>query len=364
MTGLAGTLGLRVLDNQGATAVARLATSVTEQPAGSGVYVRTGNVAPLTQGQYTLLWDDGAVTPGHVATEELNITYTAPGDPAPSSPGGPLCSTWITGADVAACGPDDLGVGTDVTQLDDAAYDASFILWELAGRRFPGDCVATVRPCRDQCGCWPGFVYGAGLGPWPVWGWGYDSIVGGWTWFNRDGGRCGCGSVSEVLLAGYPILEVTEVKIDGAIVDPAEYRLDDRRKLVRLDDPGPPVVTRRWPACQNITLPDTETGTWSVTYRWGGAPPPLGRMAAAQLARELWKACQPGLTCALPSKVTKVTKQGVTYERVIPIAAMLRKGSTGLPVVDAFIATVNPSGRRRAPLVWSPDRKRFPRRTG
>lgn len=280
-----------------------------------------------------------------------------------SSSTGPLCSPWITGADVAACGPDDLGVGTDVTVLDDAAYDASYILWELAGRKFPGECVATVRPCRDKCGCWAGFGPSY-IGPGLDWGWGYDSIVGFWSWFTRDGNRCGCGPDSTVLLAGFPVLEVTEVKISGEVVDPSTYRLDDRRKLVRLDDPGPPVVHRRWPSCQNITLPDTEPGTFAVTYRWGGSPPPLGRMAAAQLARELWKSCQPGLTCALPSKVTKVVRQGVTYEKVITVASLLRRGSSGLPVVDAFIATVNPSGQRRAPLVWSPDRKRFPRNVG
>lgn len=279
-----------------------------------------------------------------------------------STASGPLCSPWITGADVAACGPDDLGVGTDVALLDDAAYDASYILWELAGRKFPGVCTATVRPCRERCTCWglSGGIVGP-VGPWPMWGWGYDSIVGYWNWYSVDGQRCGCGSDEMILLAGFPVLEILEVKIAGDVVDPATYQLVDRRKLVRLDEVGPPVVKRYWPRCQNVHLPDTAPGTWSVTYTWGGMPPPLGRMAAAQLARELWKACQ-GQACALPSKVTKVVRQGVTYERVTPLASMLRKGATGLNVVDSFIATVNPSGKRRASLVWSPDRRRFPRK--
>lgn len=278
-----------------------------------------------------------------------------------STSSGPLCSTWITGADVAACGPD-LGVGSDVALLDDAAYDASYILFELAGRRFPGDCVATVRPCRDKCQCWLG--WGLGLGPFPDWGWGYDSIVGLWTWRTGDGQRCGCGAEEQIVLAGYPVLEVTEVKIDGDVVDPSTYRLDEKRKLLRLDDPGPPVVKRRWPACQNMTLPDTEPGTWSVTYRWGGGPPPLGRMAACALARELWKACAPDQACSLPTSVVKVVRQGTTYERTTAFARALRQGSSGIPLLDTFLATVNPSGQRRAPLVWSPDRRRYPRKPG
>lgn len=282
-----------------------------------------------------------------------------------SSNEGPICGAWITGADVAACGPDDLGVGSDFALLDDAAYDASVILNELSGRQFPGDCVRTVRPCREGCGCWAGWGYGTGIGPWPQWGWGYDSVTGYWSWIDGDANRCGCGSDSQITLAGWPVGAILEVKIDGAVLDPAGYRLDERRKLVRLDTPATaedPVVRNRWPRCQNITLPDTEPGTWSVTYQWGGGPPSLGRMAAAQLARELWKACQPGMTCALPSKVVKVVKQGVTYERVTTTANLFRTGATGLSLVDAFVATVNPTGKRRRNVVWTPDRPRPGRR--
>jgi hypothetical protein len=78
------TLGLRIIDNAGATTVARLATNITEYPAGSGIYSRTGNTAPSVGGQYTLVWDDdaGVGAVGHVATEDLLVTsttaYTAP----------------------------------------------------------------------------------------------------------------------------------------------------------------------------------------------------------------------------------------------------------------------------------------------
>ncbi len=79
------TLGLTVVDNQGATAVART-TGFTEYPAGSGIYSIDG-VAPLTEGQYTLVFDDdgGTYAIGHVAADELVITSTIVVPDAPVS---------------------------------------------------------------------------------------------------------------------------------------------------------------------------------------------------------------------------------------------------------------------------------------
>lgn len=74
-TGLTGTLGVRVIDNAGATTIARVTAGIAEYPAGSGVYQKT-LTAPSVAGQFSVLWDDGATTPGHVATEDLVITYT------------------------------------------------------------------------------------------------------------------------------------------------------------------------------------------------------------------------------------------------------------------------------------------------
>lgn len=359
VTGLVGALGLTVFDNEGNITVARLSAGIIETPAGSGVYSRPGNVAPAVLGQYTLLWDNGAETPGNVATDSLTVTYSAPGPPVPAPPGSAMCSAWINGADVAACGPDDLGVGTDYSLLDGVAADASWLLFMLTAQKYPGVCTATVRPCRDTCTCW-GFPNGNG---WQWW-WGYDS-VGGWWWQNRTNSyRCGCGPESTIRLAGYPVLSIESVTISGEVVDPGTYHLVNYRDLVRKDDPGPPVVHRRWPACQNVTLDDTEPGTFAVTYTWGGLPPDLGLKAAAVVAREIWKACHPDEfgDCELPARVTKVVRQGTTYERVTTVASMWRSGSTGLPLVDAFIAVANPNGAARRPMIWSPDLRRYPQR--
>ncbi len=75
------TLGVRVLDGQGATTISRT-TGFVEYPAGSGVYYLDEFTFPDVRGAYTLLYDDdgGTAALGHVATEELTITSST-GEP-------------------------------------------------------------------------------------------------------------------------------------------------------------------------------------------------------------------------------------------------------------------------------------------
>ena len=272
------------------------------------------------------------------------------------------CQPWITGEDVARCGPD-LGVGSDTWKLDNAAADASSLAYELSGRRYPGICTRAVRPCGDGCYGW-GSGSASGYSYWGSWA-GY-----GWGWWRSDGARsCGCNPLSEVRLAGYPVRKILQVKIDGVVLplldanNNPNYRLDRRRTLVRMADPT--AGQRFWPSCQNLDLNDDNLGTFSITYDWGQEPPSLGKAAAAQLARELWLACTPGSgKCALPTKVTKVVRQGLTIDRILSVADMLRAGSSGIQLFDAFIAAANPDKRRRASAVYSPDLQPYARRVG
>jgi hypothetical protein len=71
-TGLAGTLGVRLIDNAGATTQARVTAGIAECPAGSGIYQKT-LTAPASAGQYTLVWDDAN---DHWAIDELLVTST------------------------------------------------------------------------------------------------------------------------------------------------------------------------------------------------------------------------------------------------------------------------------------------------
>lgn len=256
------------------------------------------------------------------------------------------CTPWITADDVAAsC--DALEHSGDPSVYDDAALQASQLLYELSGRQFSGECgPVTVRPCTPGCGCWSA--------PYIGWPYSWDWYLG--CWASPAGDRCGCSPLSTVKLAG-SVREVSEVKIDGVALDPSEYRVDKRKYLVRLaDDEGDP---QRWPGCQRLDLDDTEESTWSVTYTFGQDVPAAGVSAAVELACQL---AEFGVTgdCALPAGVTKVTRQGITID--------LEKAQGDwwavLPLVAAFLKAYNPAGLRRRAALWSPDVTPFAQRVG
>ncbi len=113
---------MRVIDNAGATTTARATASIAEYPAGSGVYAKT-LVAPLVAGQYTILWDNGATTPGNVAAEDLLVTST-PSYVAPSG------TAYTTVANLKA------SLGITVTTYDDDLAECI----EAASRGVDGIC--------------------------------------------------------------------------------------------------------------------------------------------------------------------------------------------------------------------------------
>lgn len=227
------------------------------------------------------------------------------------------------------------------TLIDNAVQAATEALWERTHRRF-GLCTIKLRPCREDC--WPSFPTGwhnlSGLS-WP-----FPVLVGG-NWINIAcgycSGSCSCSQLSQVVLPS-PVAEVTEVKVDGVILDPSAYRVDDWRFLVRLDGD-------EWPRCNDLRLADTEAGTWSVTASYGEMVPTLGSFAVGQLANEIYKACPGGAggSCLPTATVRQVTRQGVTTVHFDAETAFA-KGKIGLYFPDLFIATYNPSGRRRAKL--------------
>lgn len=82
-TGLTGTLGVRIENTDGTTAVARHTTGITELQAGSGVYAAL-LTAPDDAGSYVVLWDTGGDQPTY-ASEDLTVTVGAAPDPLPDS---------------------------------------------------------------------------------------------------------------------------------------------------------------------------------------------------------------------------------------------------------------------------------------
>src|SRR5262245_27247636 len=100
-----------------------------------------------------------------------------------------------------------------------------------------------------------------------------------------------------------------------------------------------------------MNLPLGEPGTLGITYIPGIVPDAAGLWAAGILACEFAKACS-GQKCRLPSSVTSVTRQGVTY---MMGTSMYPNGLTGIREVDAYLISVNPYGVTVPSLVWSPD---------
>jgi hypothetical protein len=230
-----------------------------------------------------------------------------------------------------------------------AALAATQVLHGLTGGQF-GLTTTKLRPCRRDC-----LPVGYEYGGWPVgsWGYPYPALVGG-TWVNLGCGGCGdtcsCTVLQEAVLPGV-VHDVTEVRIDGTVVTGSAYRLDHTPSgdvLVRLDGGV-------WPTCQQLTRNDTQSGTWSVTARYGMDVPELGRVAVGELACEFLKAMG-GKDCRLPEHVTSLARQGVTLSFPDP-TELLTGGKLGLVQADRFISVFNPSGLRRRARTWSPDQR-------
>lgn len=232
-----------------------------------------------------------------------------------------------------------------------AVSSATRILWSLSGRRF-GLCTLTLRPCADDC-------RGAGDYPFGSWEWRTGYAMPPWDFYRTPycaggcSGTCSCAELSEVRLPG-PVDSVTEVKVDGAVLDPSAYRLDNNRLLVRTDG-------QRWPRCNNLSHGDDAAGTWSVTARFGETVPDSARMAMGEMACEIAKAGV-GEDCRLPPGVTQLVRQGVTIQYP-DVGQLLERGRTGLYLVDLFLSSENPTGLRQRGRVYDVDAM-LPRRAG
>jgi len=332
-----------------------------------GVYVLAPGVLSLA-GQWFYRAEGNDIGPDHlcaVIEGELTILPSSVLLPDVSEPVNGPCQVWCDPTDVIDCS--DLDLTSDLSILEDACASASEILYDLSGRQYSGRCApVTVRPCANGCSCWPASDLFPGLSPgapqFPVGGWGWWA-GSGWGWGWNDVG-CGCGCESRALLPGYPVTSIVEVKIDGDVLDEDEYRLDEYRWLTRMADADG--QAQFWPGCQRLDRPDTEPGTWSVTYIHGVTPPISGKRAAAQLAGEIYKACTGG-NCALPAGTTQVTRTGITVVKAPFIAWGRINGhwATGLTLVDMFLSARNPAGLKRRPISWSAGRSAvYARRVG
>lgn len=308
----------------GNVALGPTSTGVTHPSTGSYGYAWTPIIG-ITGGDYLVTWSGTVSGTGVTATEVVTV-LAALGE---SVSGGP-CSDWPINWSMC----DLTSVNPAVTGA--AVTAATEILYALSGRRF-GLCQLTVRPCRSDC---MGDVWGYGTwgaGAWWQWGtWPRPLFYQG-TWYNitcgQCRGSCSCQYVSEVLLPS-PVNAVTQVKIDGTVLNPGSYRVDDWRRLVRTDG-------SIWPICQDLSKADTETGTWSVTVQFGEDVPELGQLALGELACQLAKLLSDDETCSLPKPVQSLTRQGVQMNFLDP-NQIFADGRIGLYLCDLFLTTENP----------------------
>lgn len=230
-------------------------------------------------------------------------------------------------------------------ELQAQALDyAKTIVWAATGRQF-GLCTLTVRPCGRQCTTCPSGWYYDGSGSWIPY-----IFNGEWRncWCGSEPGCCTCDPTCQVYLPG-PVYSITSVTVNGESlpVSGSEMFVLDQQWLVRVN------TTECWPLCADQNLAPGDPDAFEVTYRRGLAVPTALAQATASLACEYAKACL-GLACRLPSRVTSISRQGVTIS-MVEIADILKNGLTGLWELDQLIMTYNPYGLKGRTRFYSPE---------
>lgn len=282
-------------------------------------------------------WQDewlGVVDGQQTGPVEDGFTVVPASAVIPPSPNAGTCAPWATEDDMCAPCAEDYDSEL-AALLPGALQAASDLLYVRSGHQFPGLCTTTVRPAGHEDCAEPG-------GRWQTPGW------------SRR--------VSEIVLGSRPLVQIIQVVIDGAVLDPSEYEVQGGKYLVRRADADG--HRQSWPNVQRFDLPDTEVGTWSVTYVAGREPPLMGVTAAAVLACELALACLPAndkRKCRIPRNVQAITRNGITI--VMAPSDFLSKNKIGIWEVDLFLGTYNPNGQRRSAIAMSPDVPSRPRRT-
>lgn len=210
-----------------------------------------------------------------------------------------------------------------------------------------GQCPVVARPCRESLDLGSAFW---GRGPFPGLpgraGGYYPALIAG-QWYNIAcgvcGTDCGCTTTPSLRLPG-PVTDIASITIDGAVVDPDAYRVDNYHLLIRQDGGV-------WPVCQDMSV-DSGVGTFIITYTKGWPVPAGGQVAAGILACEIAKAACQDTSCALPQRMKTITRQGVSVT-LIDEFKDLDEGKIGIWLIDSWVASVMKP--RRGARVYSVD---------
>lgn len=236
-----------------------------------------------------------------------------------------LCAPWLTADDI----PEDLYGDLSADEVDVLCELASEILYVMANCYWPGVCDRTVRPdlgARNRL-----WWSEPGGGAWTDVPWTATRVGRGWD-------LCTNGTLTRFSLPG-PVQTVTQILVDGAVLDPAAYFVEGRSTLVRVDG-------NRWPVGQDLTRSPSDTDTsgtpaWSVTYEWGQAPPDSGVLMAKSLAVELILAATDCGQCRLPwaGAVATAQRKGTTVSYQ-SLSEQFKNGEVGLADVNLWLNAV------------------------
>jgi hypothetical protein len=239
-----------------------------------------------------------------------------------------MTNLWVTPSELPVAYQDSVYAG-------DACQMASNILWAMSGRKYQGTTTVTERyftaidAFRYQGSSAKQFfphMIGGSVFNLPAEDWN-DSA------YQSDGSS----SLSRIRLRGKPVQKVHLVRsgYDGRIIPEDAYYLAEHSTLIA-----------------NKGTPWTP-GNLEITYSFGQQPPTAGRHAARVFAIELIKSWE-GDVCALPDRVTSVSRQGVSYT-ILDNQDFLENFRTGIYLIDLFLKTANPAKALAPSKVFSPD---------
>jgi len=250
-----------------------------------------------------------------------------------------VSNLWVT--------PEELGTYVNSDYAYEACKSASYLLWGMSGRKFSGVTTVTERYVSS----YDPYLRSGGSSltytPTLVDGNVVNIASGGFNRYADDDFQGdGTSANSRVRLRGRKVVKVHTLRdLDGNIIDSDKYYLSDHSTILGVPGSG-------WSPSQV-----------EVTYTYGTPPPTAGRAAARVLATELVKLYEDDDTCALPQRVTSISRQGVSYT-LLDNQDFIDELKTGIYAIDLFLKTANPDKARARARVFSPDQPRARRITG
>lgn len=228
--------------------------------------------------------------------------------------------------------------GASQQDKDRASAMAANFIWAASARMY-GACERVVRPCGKDCN-----DYSTYWGPSEASSF-HPELTADGTYINCFGTSCRCNTCNCCHICAvdleWPVNAITEVKVNGVVVDDGDYFVYDRKKLVKR--------IGCFPQCQNLALTSDMVGTFEVTYTQGLPLSAAGQAALDVLACEFLKLCT-GQACKLPSRWQTLTREGVTMSAFDDFST-LDGGRIGILEVDSWLASVNPNHAQMMPYI-------------